>query len=209
MTRGGGLDSTTTERLEALSDDELVARVRAGAQTEGGREALNTLLERYQEKIYLWCFRRLRDRDRALDATQDVLLSIARSLEGYRGDAPFSAWAFVVTRNRCIRSGKANARLGYEELPLERLVDEGPQPDDWTAMVRGYEETVRLVEEELDPLEQRAVWLRCFEDLPVEEITRELGLDGRSGARGLLQTARRKLRAALERKGRETRGGMR
>lgn len=207
MTHGGRLDSFTVEKPETLSDEALVDLVRGGAQSPSGRAAMSVLIERYQEKIYLWCYRRLRNRDLALDAAQDVLISIVKSLEGYRGDAPFSAWAFIITRNRCFRTGKRAAKDGYEEIPLELLADEGPQPDEWTAQVRGYEETFKLVSEELDPLEQRAVWLRCFEELPVDEITRELKLEARSGARGLLQNARRKLRAAMERRGRSTPGG--
>jgi hypothetical protein len=41
--------------------------------------------------------------------------------------------------------------------------------------------------------------LRCFERMPVDRITETLCLENASGARGLLQTARRKLRAELER----------
>ena len=44
---------------------------------------------------------------------------------------------------------------------------------------------------------QEGEWL-LVERLPVDEITRLLGLDTASGARGLLQTARRKMRAALK-----------
>ena len=48
-----------------------------------------------------------------------------------------------------------------------------------------------------DAREQEAIYLRCFERLPVDEITSLLSITGASGARGLLQSARRKLRAAL------------
>ena len=41
------------------------------------------------------------------------------------------------------------------------------------------------------------MWLRAYEGMSVEDITRMMKLNGASGARGLLQTARRKLRAAL------------
>jgi len=47
-------------------------------------------------------------------------------------------------------------------------------------------------------MEQKAIWLRCFERLPIDEITGMLGIEAKSGARGMLQTARRKLKAALE-----------
>jgi hypothetical protein len=42
------------------------------------------------------------------------------------------------------------------------------------------------------------VWLRYSERLPVDEITLLLDLDQKSGARAVLQRARRKLKAALE-----------
>jgi DNA-directed RNA polymerase specialized sigma24 family protein len=51
----------------------------------------------------------------------------------------------------------------------------------------------------LAPLEQEALWLRCVERMPVDEITRVLGIEGSTGARAVLQSARRKLRAVLDR----------
>jgi DNA-directed RNA polymerase specialized sigma24 family protein len=56
---------------------------------------------------------------------------------------------------------------------------------------------LELVRRVLDPREQLALWLRCFEDLSVDEITRRLQIPGAAGARAVLQGARRKLRAAL------------
>jgi DNA-directed RNA polymerase specialized sigma24 family protein len=50
----------------------------------------------------------------------------------------------------------------------------------------------------LDATEQRAIWLRYSERMPVDEISVLLSLDQKSGARAVLQRARRKLRAALE-----------
>jgi DNA-directed RNA polymerase specialized sigma24 family protein len=52
----------------------------------------------------------------------------------------------------------------------------------------------------LEPQEQQAIWLRCVERMPVDDVTRILGVDGSSGARAVLQRARRKLRAAIERR---------
>jgi DNA-directed RNA polymerase specialized sigma24 family protein len=72
-----------------------------------------------------------------------------------------------------------------EQLYLEREDEEG---------------VLRLLDETLEPVERSAIWLRCFENLPVDEITQVLKLEGASGARGVLQAARRKLRSALERK---------
>ena len=59
------------------------------------------------------------------------------------------------------------------------------------------ERMLGIIKEVLEPVEQRAIWLRCFEKVPVEEITRLLGIESASGARAVLQKARRKLRTAL------------
>jgi hypothetical protein len=50
----------------------------------------------------------------------------------------------------------------------------------------------------LNPVEQRAFYLRCFERMPVDTITRLLAIEGATGARGVLQSARRKLRVVAE-----------
>ena len=50
----------------------------------------------------------------------------------------------------------------------------------------------------LEPNERLALWLRAEEEMSVAELTRVLGLENATGARALLQTARRKLRAALD-----------
>ena len=87
------------------------------------------------------------------------------------------------------------------------LVDEGVDPDDRvsTADTPDKELEDRLAEEELlelirrvlDPEEQQAIWLRGFEMMPVDEITKVLAITEASGARGVLQRARRKLRVAI------------
>ena len=56
-----------------------------------------------------------------------------------------------------------------------------------------------LLERHLEVVEARALWLMAVERMPLAEITRTLGLANATGARGVLQTARRKLRAAMER----------
>ena len=56
---------------------------------------------------------------------------------------------------------------------------------------------LRTIEAVLDPEEQEAFALRYFEQLVPDEITRLMGLSARSGARGVLQRARRKLAIAL------------
>lgn len=188
------------EGMARAGDAELVALVRAGG--EAAEAAAGELFGRYHGRVYAWCRRYRRDPDQALDLAQDVLLAAWRSLATWEGKAPFGGWLFVITHHACIRAARARslAPTGDDEEFLAGLPD--PRPDAATVLEdrQEREALLALVDEHLDPLEQRAVWLRCGERMPVDEITRVLGLETASGARGLLQTARRKLKAARERR---------
>ena len=56
---------------------------------------------------------------------------------------------------------------------------------------------LELIQTALSPLDQQVLWLRCVEKMPVDGITRLLDIREASGARAVLQRARRHLRAAL------------
>lgn len=80
---------------------------------------------------------------------------------------------------------------------ISLLADPSAGPDRIFEERLDEEELLNLIRSHLDAQEQEAVWLRCIEGLPVDEITRMLDLGTASGARGLLQRARRKLRSAM------------
>jgi DNA-directed RNA polymerase specialized sigma24 family protein len=62
--------------------------------------------------------------------------------------------------------------------------------------------------EVLEPAERAALWLRSFERMGMDDISKVLELRNASGARGVLQTARRKLRRALGQDGDLPGGGL-
>jgi RNA polymerase sigma-70 factor (ECF subfamily) len=162
-------------------------------------EAATELVTRYRDAVYLWCFRYTRDRERARDLSQDVLVSVWEKIATFEGRSRFSSWVFSVTRNRCIDASRRVDVLADEATP-DDIPDPSPAPDvsfENEADEAWLLETMRT---ELDPAEQSAIWMRCVERMPVDEITRHLGVEGAAGARAVLQRARRKLRAAIERR---------
>lgn len=188
--------------LHDKADEELVQLARQDPHGEVGQSAASELFERYQERVYLWCLRRVQNHDRALDLAQDVMLSAYRSLANFQGRSLYSSWLFAIARNRCFRALRRPRLLWDEDAELEGLADSSPSADRLVEDQQEEQLVLRLMREVLDPQEQTALWLRCAEQLPVEEITRRLQLTSSSGARGLLQTARRKLRAAMVAEGR-------
>ena len=180
------------------SDDlGLLARAVAEPESPAGRRAASALLGRYRERVYLWCLRYTHDHEQALDMAQEVLISAYRNLDSFGGRSQFGSWIFSIARNRCLS----------EVRRPSLLFDEGSDPDDRASGLAAPDQVLedRLAEEELleliqlrlDPVEQQALWLRCFEKMPVDEITKVLAITEVSGARGILQRARRKLKAAI------------
>lgn len=182
------------------TDEELVRRAQQNPSDPVGRAAASELFGRYQERVYLWCFRRVHDHERALDVAQDVLLSAYRSLASFEGRARYSSWLFAIARNRCYRVLRPASLQRDEEAEPDDLPGEHKGPDALLEEREDEEAILEMVKQVLEPREQLAVWLRCFENLPVEEITRRLDIAVPTGARGVLQSARKKLRAALERR---------
>ncbi len=181
--------------LTAVADAELVQLVRLGGSRSDAAAA--ELFGRYHGRVYAWCRRYRHDPEQALDLAQDVLLTAWRSLGTWEGKAPFGGWLFVVTHHACLRAARAKAPPGDDDA-LADLPDPRPDPASDLEDRQERDALLDLVRTHLEPLEQRAVWLRYAEHMPVGEITRVLGLTAASGARGLLQTARRKLRAARD-----------
>jgi len=163
-----------------------------------GRQAASMLLGRYRQRVYIWCLRYVSDHEQALDMAQEVLLSAYRNLGSFGGRAQFGSWIFSIARNRCLSELRRPSLLMDEETDPDDRASGQVLPDQDLENRLAEEELLELIRVRLDAVEQQAVWLRCFEKIPVDEITRMLGIEEASGARGVLQRARRKLRAALE-----------
>jgi RNA polymerase sigma-70 factor (ECF subfamily) len=187
------------EQFRDASDEDLVRRYLADPDGTGGRAAASAVLGRYQNALYLWCFRYVRDHERALDLVQETMLGAFERMDGFAGRARFSSWLFAIARNRCLNAIRRARPLEDGEDALDAVTEPGPSPDQGMVETEDEERILRLIRDELDPIEQRALSLRCFEQLPVDDITRMLGVEGETGARSVLQSARRKLRAALAR----------
>jgi RNA polymerase sigma-70 factor (ECF subfamily) len=181
-------------------DDELLARFRRDPEGADGRRAAGELLSRYRGRVYTWCYRVVGDHERALDLAQDILFKAWRALPGFAGRSRLSSWLFSIARNECLTAVRPKSLRAEPNVdPVELLIEHEDPP---ALLVTREEEAAMeaLVRDHLSPVEQEAIWLRCFERLPVPEVTRLLGLTHASGARSVLQSAREKLRIALARR---------
>lgn len=83
-----------------MSDDlEIVRRVQRGET-----QAFALLVEKYHRPLLAFICRFIRDESSVEELGQEVFLSAFRSLRTFdeKRSVPFSAWVFIIARNRCI-----------------------------------------------------------------------------------------------------------
>jgi RNA polymerase sigma-70 factor, ECF subfamily len=189
--------------VEDPGDFELLDRYRRDPESVAGRRAASALLARHRGRVYAWAMRMLRDHEDALDVAQVVLLKAWKALPGFDGRSRFSSWLFALTRNECLTALRPRLLRRDESVDPHAFLVDDTDPGRRLEDEEEERAMTALLRETLNPVEQQAIWLRCFERLPVDEITRMLGLTQASGARVVLQSARDKLRRALARRDQE------
>ena len=172
---------------ERILDAYLVASARLG-----DREALGSLVQRWNGKLIAHAWRLLRDQEGAKDAVQESWAEILRGLSRLRDDGAFAAWAYRILSRRCARHiGRVQReRLAAEfaAAPAEQGVAEPPSLN---------VDAVRRAIRTLPPEQQAAIALFYLEDMSVAEVA--VALDVPAGTvKTRLMHARRKLRGALE-----------
>ncbi len=193
--------------LSQLGDEQLAEMAAKGTEDSQGRRAATVLFGRYHGRIYAWTRRYVSDREEALDLAQEVMLSAWRYLPRYQSRSRFYAWLFVITRNRCLNALRKPRLLVVEDADVDRLPARRKDPGRELEEKLDENEVLDLLEEHLDPVEQNAIYLRCFERMSVDAITAALDIRGSAGARSVLQRARQKLRKALEKRPDRDRSG--
>ncbi len=155
---------------------------------------LDRLFDAHRPQLLALAKRIVKDQARAEELVQEALMTAYTKLPTYEGGARFKTWIYGITRNLCLNA----VRKRSEVLSDDGVLEAGSaELDVLTALQREEREAfIAEATADLEPEEQEAIYLRYVECLPQDQITDILELSG-SGARGLLQRCRRKLRRRL------------
>jgi RNA polymerase sigma-70 factor (ECF subfamily) len=152
-----------------LRDDDdaaLVARA-----SHGDRRSLELLLDRHADRIHAVCRRIVTDPEDALDATQEAMIAVARSITRFDGRAAFTTWLYRVATNAALDEFRRRQR---RPRPADDLADRpvtGPAVEDRVVAQIDVDAALRSLPEEF----RVAVVLRDLCDLDYAEIA--AGLD--------------------------------
>jgi RNA polymerase sigma-70 factor, ECF subfamily len=86
---------------EALTDAEVMLRVRAGDQS-----AFDYLVQKYRRPLVSFMYRMARNTAAAEDLAQEVFLRVYRSRETYEASAKFTTWLYRIATNLAVNHAR-------------------------------------------------------------------------------------------------------
>jgi len=159
------------------------------------------IFDRYHEKVRSWCYRVTKNQDRIVDLTQEVFLKAFRNLHNFRGESQLSTWLYAITRNHCLNSikkWKTEPDGCVSDLSSVVLKTSDENVHSALERAQSLEQLTRVLSSLLTPMEIRILTLHYVHELTLPDITRNLMLSNRSGAKAYLVSARRKLRILVQ-----------
>src|SRR6201988_1472446 len=164
----------------------------------GDLDALSTLVSRYQNRLFRFLLRLVRDRSEAEDLFQQTWIHVADKIRRFDPNRNFDAWLLPVAANlaidhlRRIRPASLDQPISEDEsqdTALDRLVAHDAAPLD-RILEKERASRVGTALDELPFTYREVMTLRFEEEMKIEEIAQALGIP--------LSTVKSRLRRSLE-----------
>jgi RNA polymerase sigma-70 factor (ECF subfamily) len=162
-------------RADALADEDVVARARAGE-----RPLFEILMRRHNQRLYRVVRAILREEADCEDAVQATFVAAYTHLEQFHGQARFSTWLTRIALNEALarvrqRTRRAEVALDGQGEDMSAVVLDTQGPEEEAAR----RELGRLLERAIDELPESyrvVIMRREVQQLPIAEIAECLEL---------------------------------
>jgi RNA polymerase sigma-70 factor (ECF subfamily) len=166
----------------ATDDLTLVKRAQSGDQ-----RAFRLLVERYQRKVYAVALGMVKNREEALDVSQEAFVKVYKYLAHFKGDSSFYTWLYRITVNICLDVARKRGAMKGEEVELDETVQMdsseanigalgsrlGTNPQK-AALRRELAEQIENALQELPEKHRAILLLREVEGMSYEDLSRTL-----------------------------------
>ena len=142
----------------------------------GDNSAFGSLIGIYQDRIYSFALRLLKDTHAAEDAAQEAFVKAFRGLSTYNPAYSFSSWLFRIAHNACmdaLRAGGRTVSMDTEDFP--DLPDRSINIEE-SAVDSLDNERIEALLASLPPIYSEALLLQYREDMGPAEIARVTGV---------------------------------
>jgi len=153
---------------DEVSDSELLVRV-----ADRDREAFEILYGRYVRSVFGLALQRLRDRERAEDAVQEMFTAVWRSAASYRPErGPAAPWLYAIARNAVVDRLRSR-----DETPVEPPETISGEPGPAELAESSYVSwTVHRALQTLPEREREVIELAYWSGLSQSEVASFLGI---------------------------------
>lgn len=174
-----------------INDEDLLARF----YTDGNKEWLGILLERYTLLLFGVCMKYLKEEDTAKDTVQQVFLKALSEIPKYKIEN-IGGWLYRVAKNMCL-SLLRDKKVWSEPERLEQL--EQPEEVPVSLLIEREKDIDRLKEELGKLREEQRICLTLFylDKKSYHEVAALTGFDIKQ-VKSHIQNGKRNLRMKLE-----------
>ena len=187
-----------------VSDPQAEQRLVKGART-GDLEAYDSLVRRYQERIYATIYHMTANHEDATDLAQETFIKAYQALKSFKGDSSFFTWVYRIAVNKTINFLKQRKNKTY--MSLNDLDFNAEHDADLVALIseRTPRREVNLIElqeklnaamQKLSEIHRLVVTLHDVQGLSHEEIGKIMNCNTGT-VRSRLFYARQQLQAYL------------
>jgi RNA polymerase sigma-70 factor (ECF subfamily) len=162
---------------EPEDDRNLVDRAK-----QGDRDAFATLVRRHQDRAFNLAYQMVRNREEALDISQEAFARAYTSLPTFKGEASFTTWLHRIVVNLAIDSLRRRRVAGTASYDDTRAIPEAQEaepvtPDDPATALESKQVRALLARgiAQLPPAQRAVLVLREVEGMTYEEISQAVG----------------------------------
>jgi RNA polymerase sigma-70 factor (ECF subfamily) len=161
----------------SIDDSQLIKRY-----TNGDERALNTLINRHNQRLSCFIYSKVGDRDITEDIFQDTFIKVIRTLKrgSYSEEGKFLPWVMRISHNLIIDHFRKSSRMPFFEgtnnfdvfsiLSDEKLNIEGQMIKEQIDVELG------VLIEELPEDQKEVLTMRIYKDMSFKEISENTGV---------------------------------
>lgn len=153
------------------------------AVQDGNKQAFDSLVLKYQYRVFKLVARYISDPSEVLDVTQEAFIKAYKAIDNFRGDSSFYTWLYRIAvntaKNHLIARGRRVPESDFEISELEQFLSKS-NAKEYSTPERTliYNEMEHMLFDIIDDLPsdlKTAIILREIEGLSYEEIAEVMG----------------------------------
>ncbi len=148
----------------------------------GDENALGTLINRHQSKIYGFIYSKVSNRDVSDDIFQDTFIKVIKTLKSnaYNEEGKFLPWVMRIAHNLVVDHFRRNKKMPMfretEEFSIFSIMSDNVPNIESQIITNQVESDLRKLIEELPADQKEVLVMRMYQDLSFKEISELTGV---------------------------------